>query len=97
MIRLCLAPGCLSWHKFDFVALFYLCRSGKGLNYSPPETDAQRFVLIEFHCLVPICEWIFDEDSKVYIRFGSSVLGAFNDCHGPMETKWLVRYVVLML
>ena len=52
------------------------------------EETIQDFVYIEFHCLLSIQQWGFDDSSQVFMRFAA--LQNFSCCYGPMER---VRYV----
>ena len=65
--------------------LFFSVVRDPGLNYSPPETKENDYILIEFHCLLLALQWGFNDASDVYIRFGAPVLGNFKYCYGPMQ------------
>ena len=58
---------------------FYMHKSNRSLQ---PQAD---FVRIEFHCLLSIKQWGFDNTSKVYIRFAAAELGDFEKDYGPMK------------
>ena len=68
-----------------------------GLVFSPAETTSQNYVLVEFHCLLSIHQWGFDDYSNVYICFAAKELGEFKYCYGPMSPvrKLVNCYIVL--
>ena len=55
------------------------------LLYSPPEIKIEKYIVIDFFCLVSVKQWEFDKSSNVFIRFAAKELGTFDTCHGPMS------------
>lgn len=66
-------------HQF-FCEVFYsvlytaLCRSLSGIH----ET-ADRAVAVTFNVIVPLNFWLWDNRSKIFLRFGDDRLGKWND------------------
>ena len=54
------------------------------LLYSPPETRSEKYIILDFFCLVSIKQWGLTKSSNVFMRFGAKELGTFSTCHGPM-------------
>ena len=69
------------------------------LLFSPPDRINEKYVWIDFFCLISLTRWGFDESSsKVYLRFAAPELGTLYTCHGPMNpTQRFVMYVVITL
>ena len=62
-----------------------------SLVFSPPETKDPNHIRVEFHCLLFVAQWGFDDSSNVYIRFVAPQLGGFDYCYGPMQK--IIRFV----
>lgn len=77
--------------------LFFSVVRDPSLVYNPPETKANDYLLIEFHCLLLALQWGFDDTSDVYICFAAPVLGSFKYCYGPMQKINRYRYVYTVL
>ena len=56
-------------------------------NEFPPGINCSEglSMQVEFHAIVPLDVWEWDQDSKIYIRFGYSEFGDFEHDIGPGE------------
>ena len=56
-----------------------------SLVFNPPETKAHDYIIVEFHCLLNVQQWGFNNTSDVFMRFDAPEFGHFKYCYGPMQ------------